>query len=128
MSNLIIRSGNTVKDLVNTHFCNFWFLNKFILISFFETRSNKNLIFIADGKYIFSPPEFLSPNRVSLLCSLHVFVHLGDWHEEIPLVAQDRSGQQDNEAAHCGVLKVRYLKLTWAEIDYVNSEVRKIIY
>ena len=82
-----------------------------------DKESNVNLIFTADGEYIFSPPEFLSPDRVSLLSPLHVLVHLGDGHEEVPLVAQDGSGQQDNKTANCGVLKVRYLKLTRAKKD-----------
>ena len=43
----------------------------------------------ADSEDVLPPPELLCSDRVPLLGPLHVLVHLGDGHQQVPLVAQD---------------------------------------
>ena len=63
------------------------------------------------------PPEkLLVEDGVHLLGPLHVLVHQADGHEEVPLVAEDGPGEEDHEADHRRVLKVRDLQLTGTKL------------
>ena len=64
------------------------------------------LILATDREYVLPPPELLGSDRVPLLGPLHVLVHLGDGHQEVPLVAQDGPRQQHNKTTNCCVLKI----------------------
>ena len=64
------------------------------------------LVVTTGREYILPPPELLCPDGIPLLGPLHVLVHLGDGHQEVPLVAQDGPGQQNNKTTNCGVLKI----------------------
>ena len=93
--NLIIRSGNSIENFVNTHFGHLWL----------------NSVF-TNSKDVFPPPKLLCQDCVSLLSSLHVLVNQGDGHQQVPLVAEDGPGQKHYKAANSSILKIRYLKFT----------------
>ena len=65
------------------------------------------------------PPEvkLLVEDGVSFLGPLHVLVDIRDGDQEVVLVAEQDSGQDDDEAADGGVLKVGQLELARPELD-----------
>ena len=66
---------------------------------------------------MFSPEvEFSVEDGVPLLSRGHVLVDLGDGNEEVVLVADEDPGEEDDEAADGGVLKVRDLELARPEL------------
>merc|ERR1719422_127915 len=100
LQTLIICSWLSIQYLVYAHLCYLWFL-----------------ILATDREYVLPPPELLGSDRIPLLGPLHVLVHLGDGHQEVPLVAQDGPRQQNNKTTNCCVLKIRYLQLTRSKFN-----------
>mmetsp|Transcript_7375 Transcript_7375/g.20088 ORF Transcript_7375/g.20088 Transcript_7375/m.20088 type:complete len:427 (+) Transcript_7375:759-2039(+) len=67
-------------------------------------------------RQVLAEEELLLSDCVALLRAVHVFVHLGDGHEEVEVEGEDGARDEEDEHGEGGIFKVRHLDLHGAEL------------